>query len=261
MTDQSQPTVDTSGITRTTDGQIAQDQKTTDSPDQSSQSTNQGSQDQSTTQTKTSSTTADGKTLLTEGKTDDKAEPTDKAKTETKETKAPEKYADYKVPEGFKLDDKVKAEADTLFKGLGLNQEQAQSLIDLYTSKASEASQEPYKAYQKLTDEWRTAAMDHPDLRGKLGPGQEVNVRIAKALDSLGDPKLASDFKELMDLTGAGNNQAFIRVIDKFAQKITEGTHVAGNGPTKEGQSAPGQAKPSAASALWPNLPSSQAGR
>lgn len=198
-------------------------------------------------------TEADGKTLLTEGK---KEEP---PKEETKG--APEKYEDYKVPDGYTLDPEVKGEADKLFKSLGLLQDQAQSLVDFYTAKTTEAFQAPFTAYQEMTNGWRTEAESHPDLRGKLGAGQEVNVRIAKFLDGLPDSKLASDFRSLMDLTGAGNHQAFIRVIDHAAKQMTEGTHVAGNGPGKDGQSAPGRPAPSAAGALWPNLPSSTSGR
>lgn len=245
MPDQAQ--VDTSGITRTADGQIQDGQTTTD---QSNQNTNPESQ--ATTQpTSEGKTDPAGKTLLTEGKT-----PEAKAEEAKKDdvAKAPEKYKDYKLPEGFTLDAEIKTKADALFKGMNLSQDQAQSLVDFYGEQITKIATAPVKAYQDLTTEWRKAAESHPDLKGKLGPGQEVNVRIAKALNGLGDPKLASDFRELMDLTGAGNNAAFIRVIDKFAQKLTEGTHVAGNGPTKASQSVPGQPAPSAAAAIWPGL-------
>lgn len=237
------PTADQTGIARTSDGTIA-DQAT----EKSSATTTQ--------ETGTPSTTAEGKTLLTEeGKTE--------AKTETKEadkadTKAPETYTDYKLPEGFTLDPEVKTQADTLFKGMGLTQDQAQSLVDFYTKQTTEAFQAPFAAYKEMTDNWRKESESHPELKGKLGSGQEVNVRIGKALDSLNDPKLSSDFRELMDLTGAGNHQAFIRVIDKLASRVTEGTHVSGNGPSKDGQSAPNQAPPSAAAAMYPNLPSAR---
>jgi hypothetical protein len=198
----------------------------------------------------TPETATDGKTLLTET-----AKPDDKAKDSAAKPGAPDAYAEYKVPDGYTLDPAIKTEADAIFKGMGLSQEQAQSLVDFYTSKTTEAFNAPFKAYQDMTADWRKEASDHPDLRGKLGPGQEVNVRISKALDTLGDPKLVSDFKQLMDLTGAGNNQAFIRVIDRFAQKVTEGTHVAGRGPSRAGQSEPGRAeRPSAAEAIWPSL-------
>lgn len=234
MTDTYQPTVDTAGIERTAEGQIADGQTTPEV----------------TTETPPP-TKPEGKTLLTEGEKPP-AEPKPPA------AGAPEKYEDYKVPDGYTLDPEIKTEADALFKGLGLSQEAAQSLVDFYTSKTTEAFQAPFKAYTDMTDGWRKDAEGHPDLRGKLGPGQEVNVRIAKALDGLGDPKLVSDFKELMDLTGAGNNQAFIRVINKLAEKATEGTHVAGGGPSRAGQSEPGRPAPSAAAAIWPKLPSSR---
>ena len=192
-----------------------------------------------------------GKTLLTESDAT-KPDP-DKAKTDGTKG-APESYGDYKLPEGYTLDPVVKTEADALFKGLGLTQEQAQSMVDFYTSKAGEAAAAPLKAYQDLTASWKSESESHPDLRGKLGPGKEINVRIAKALDSLGDPKLASDFRSAMDLTGVGNHPAFIRVLSKFAAQVTEGTHVAGNGPSPAGQSVRPQAPPSAAAAMWPNL-------
>ena len=236
------PVVDQAGVTRTADGTgtiadqsptaLAQEPSPTTSPEPST----------------TSEPKADGKTLLTEG------QPEDPKPAEG----APEKYEDYKVPEGYTLDPDVKGEADKIFKGLGLNQEQAQSLVDFYTAKTTESHNQPYEAYQEMTQGWRTESESHPDLKGKLGPGQEVNVRISRALDGLGDPKLASDFKALMDLTGAGNHQAFIRVIDKLAQKVTEGTHVAGRGPSPLGQSEPNRPQPSAAAALWPTLPSSR---
>lgn len=214
--------------------------------------------DQSSTTTTPETKAPDGKTLLTENK-----EPEKKVEEPKKaeDSKAPEKYTDYKLPDGFTLDAEIKAKADGLFKGLGLSQEAAQSLVDFYGEQVSKIASAPAKAYQDLTTQWRKDAESHPDLRGKLGPGQEVNVRIARALDGLGDPKLASEFREVMDLTGSGNHPAFIRVLDKLAQKVTEGTHVAGNGPSTAGQSEPGKAPPSAAAAMWPKLPSASSGR
>lgn len=239
-----QTQVDTSGITRSADGTISDGQTTQSDQGQSSQSTNPE--------------TKDGTTLLTEGK---KAETEVKAEEGEKkpETKAPEKYEDYKLPDGLTLDAEVKGKADALFKGLGLDQAQAQSLVDFYGDLAKTSASAPIEAYKAVTDAWKADAESHPDLRGKLGPGKEVNVRISRALDGLGDPKLVSDFKQLMDLTGAGNNQAFIRVLDRFAQKVSEGTHVVGNNPSTFGQTKPGtDVKPSAAAAMWPNLSGSR---
>lgn len=231
------PVLDSTGITRTADGTIAP------APDPSPPNTIQET----------------GQTLLTEQpKTETKTEPAKDAPKDALKEGAPETYADYKVPEGYEIAGELKTEIDSMFKGLGLNQDQAQSLVDWYVKQTQEAFQAPFNAYKEMTDTWRQEAMDHPDLKGKLGPGQEINVRIGKFLSSLPDQKLASDFRALMDLTGAGNHPAFIRVINYAAQMLGEGSHVAGNGPGEGGQSAPGATtRPSAAQAMYPNLPSS----
>ena len=189
-----------------------------------------------------------GNTLLTEGKLE--------AKTETKTEGAPEKYEDFKVPEGFTLDPRIKGEIEPLFKGMGLSQENAQALVDFYTKQTREATEAPVKAWKEMSDSWRQAAESHPDLKGKLGPGKEVSVRIGRLLDGLGDPQLTSDFRQLMDITMAGNHPAFIRVLDYAAKRLTEGTPVSGNGPSPHGQSAGARPAPNAAAAMYPNLPS-----
>ena len=246
MTDVSQATASSpEGVERTTDGTIV-DQSPTSQAAEQSQTT--------TPETTSPAKPADGKTLLTEG-----AKPEPEKKEEAKpEGKAPEKYEDYRVPEGFQLDADVKTEADKIFKGLGLSQDQAQSLVDFYVKQTSESAQAPYKAWETMQNDWRKESESHSELSGKLGPGKEVSVRIGKFLDGLGDAKLASDFRALMDLTGAGNHQAFIRVLDHAAKRLTEGGHVAGKGPSTAGQSRPGEAQPSAAAAMWPNLPSAR---
>ena len=57
-----------------------------------------------------------------------------------------------------------------------------------------------------------------------------------------------------MNVTGAGNHPAFVRAFWKLAQQVTEGGHVAGRGPSPEGQKAPGEMPRTAASTLYPNL-------
>lgn len=139
---------------------------------------------------------------------------------------------------------------------MGLSQDNAQKLVDFYIKQTTNAQNAPYEAYQEMTKKWSDDTMAHPDLAGKVGPGKEVNTTIAKALDSLGDPGLTREFREAMDLTGVGNHPAFVRTFFKLAQRVTEGSHVAGRGPSPAGQSAPGVGQRSAAQTLWPNLPS-----
>lgn len=197
-----------------------------------------------------------------EVKTDDKSGEDDKSLLNKDDKKpepgAPDKYEDYKVPEGFILDPEVKTEADKLFKGMNLSQDQAQSLVSFYTDKVKEAFEAPFNAYQDQRKEWRAAAEQMPELKGKLSNGGEVLTTIGRALDSLGDPQLASDFRQAMDMTGAGDNPHFILTFYRMAQRLVEGSHVTGRGPAVSGQQRPNQPARSVAQDLWPNLPSQQ---
>lgn len=155
------------------------------------------------------------------------------------------------MPTGYELDKEVAKEASAIFKGMNLTQAQAQQLVDFYTAKTSESANQPYQAWQDMQEQWVKEVKNDPVMGHRL---DEVKTTISKAIDGLGDPKLARDFREAMDYTGAGNNPSFIRAFWKLAQKVTEGGHVAGGGPSPAGQQQkPGQV--SAAGAMYPNLP------
>ena len=251
MADEPTTTNDVAGIARTTDGTIAPDQTTAGTP-----ATTTPSPAPATDQTKPAADTAKPDA---DAKTDSKPD-SDKSllNKDAKDTPtgAPEKYSDYKVPEGFVLDPEVKTEADKLFKGMNLSQEQGQSLVDFYTAKVKEAFDAPFNAYQDQREKWRAEAEQMPELKGKLSNGGEVLTTIGRALDSLGDPQLANNFRQAMDMTGAGDNPAFILAFYRMAQRLVEGSHVTGRGPARSGQQRPDQPARSVAQDLWPNLPS-----
>lgn len=180
----------------------------------------------------------DGKSLLNQ---EDKSAPAG----------APEKYEPFKAPEGFVITDEATTQLNTIFKEAGVSQESAQKLIDYIAPQLMEATEAPFKQYQELREDWQKETMDK--YGSKL---PEVKTTVSRALDSLGNPKLVSAFKEAMDLTGAGDNPAFIDVIYEWAKKLSEGTHVRGAGPSKFGQSASGGKPTSAAQAMYPHLPS-----
>jgi hypothetical protein len=105
--------------------------------------------------------------------------------------------------------------------------------------------------WQETQEQWVKEVKADPELGPRLN---EVKTTISRAIDGLNNPKLARDFREAMDFTGAGNNPAFIRAFYKLAQMVTEGGHVAGGGPSAAGQKRAGE-MPSAAQAMYPNLP------
>lgn len=169
---------------------------------------------------------------------------------------APETYAAFTLPEGYKLDDSVLSTATPIFKELGLTQEQAQKLVEFHVGQMKEASEGPLNLVQTLRSQWQGELKADTEIGSKL---PQVKVEIDRALATIGDAKLVNDFKAAMNLTGVGDHPAFAKLLYKLAQKIpTEGTHVQGGGPSPHGQAAHGVAqRPSAAQAMFPNLPSS----
>lgn len=209
--------------------------------------------DQTPTPTTTMETKPDSTEPKVEAKIEAKAPQADKSVLNKDEPKgAPDKYEAFKVPDGFVLAPEVATEVGTLFKELGLSQIDAQRLIDFHTAKTAAAAEAPMKAYTEQRQAWRDAVAADPEIGSKLS---EVKSTVSRALDGLGDPKLASDFRAAMDLTGAGDNPAFIKAFYKLAQKVTEGRSVTGSNPSGAGQRAPNAGPRSAASALYPNLP------
>jgi len=211
-------------------------------------------------ETKTPSTD-EGKSFLN-GKTEPKVEPkADEPKldadgkpiVEKKEDApagAPEKYADFKVPDGFKFDDKALAEATATFKELGLTQDQAQKLVDVYGKTGREAAEAPYKAWATTQKEWLT------DINDRFGSKAEtVRTDISKAIDSALPPSLAKSFRSALDLTGAGSNPDVVEALSIMFKPFVEAGSLKPGGVSPEANKAPGQpSRPSVAEAMYPHL-------
>lgn len=208
--------------------------------------TTPASPEQPTTSTpSTDKPTEDGKTLASKA--------TEKAEAPAG---APEKYSDFKAPEGYEVDAEAIAKATPIFKELGLSQDQAQKLVDLYADASLKASQAPYEMYETMRNDWRDKVIKDPAIGDGTGLKPEVKATLGRAIDSL-PADVARDFRAAMDLTGAGDNPAFIKAFYNLAQRMGEGTTVRGSNPSEFGQRAPGSKPASAAAALYPNLPSS----
>src|ERR1700689_3411112 len=188
---------------------------------------------------------------------DPTAKPTDPAKpvAEPKpgdKPVVPETYAAFKVPEGFKLEDAAPSDANTLFKKLGLTQDQAQKAIDLYAKYAQDSQAQSLKSLRETRDGWVAEAKQK--FGNAVEPGGKIVVGMSKMLESIGDAKLASDFRQVMNLTGAGDHPAFIGVFNWLIDKFGEGTQVNGKGASPFGQTAPGGGRKSTAQEIYPTL-------
>src|SRR5215472_5900615 len=169
---------------------------------------------------------------------------------------APATYADFTVPEGFTLDKDVAGEASTLFKEANLTQTQAQKLVDFYVKLTKESHDAPFQAWEDTQEKWRGELNSDPDIGGSRLNGTKAS--IGRLLDSLGDTALVDGFREAMDYTGAGNNPFVVKFLARIAQRLTEGGPVRGSGPSPDGMRRSGEGAPSAAQAIYPNLPSNQ---
>lgn len=178
---------------------------------------------------------------------------------------APEKYSDFTLDKeftdkGFALDKAQLEQAEPLFRELGLSQEQAQKLVNHYVKESIKSGENSLKAnrdaWNNLTQKWRDETAADPEIgklsvNGNFGPESKLVQTMNRALDGLQNPKLVSDFKAAMNLTGAGNHPAFVKVFYALASKVTEGTtYVSGNPPSAA------QKRPSPGGAMYPNLPS-----
>lgn len=252
MPETQQTTQDASGVTRTPEGTIAS-QPRTDTPPSTSQTTSTEPKSKPTTAQQTDSTkeTKPEGSFLTETEGD-------KPKAETKEGEAkpgaPEKYEDFKVPEGFELDKDLLDEVTPIFRKNGLSQEAAQELIDFYGKNIKEAIDAPYETYRETRKTWRSQIQADPEIGGRMG---EVKASIGRLIDSFGNESVAAGFRRAMDLTGAGDNPDVVRGLYALSKLVTEGHVVRGNGPSPEGQRPPGSpSQPTAAQAIYPHLKS-----
>ena len=209
-----------------------------------------------TTETKTTETAPPSDKTSTTSSTDSKGKESllnEKAPEGDKKapaaTGAPEKYEAFKAPEGYEYNLESLAEAHKVFKDLGLSQEAGQALMDLYGKQIVEAENSPYKAWEAQQNAWREEIKNDPVIGGKL---DQVRTATSRMIDGLGDPKMAADFREAMNFTGAGNNPAFIRTFYALAQRLTEGGAATGGGPP----GGTGTKPTTAAQAMYPNLPS-----
>jgi len=163
---------------------------------------------------------------------------------------APEKYADFKLPEGLKFDDKALGEATKTFKELNLPQDAAQKLVDVYAKTVREATEAPYKAWADTQKDWLT------DIQDRFGSKAEaVRTDISKAIDSVLPPSLARAFRGALDVTGAGSNPDVVEALSIMFKPFVEGGSTKPGGISPEANKPPGApARPSAAEAMYPHL-------
>lgn len=139
---------------------------------------------------------------------------------------APEKYGDFKLPEGTKLEAAELTDFQTFAKSQNLTQEQAQSLLDrtLKTRTDTEASvvAKQQAMVKQLSTDWKTQTQADPEIGGdKLTATLATAV---KARDAFGSPALI----KILDDSGMGNHPEVVRFFAKVGAAMSEDKHVQG---------------------------------
>ena len=152
---------------------------------------------------------------------------------------APLDASAFTVPEGMTLDAAMLEQAMPLFKEAGVNQEQSQKLLDLYSTKMQEAEQGKLDTFNQLRQEWADKSKSDPEFGGDKF---DENIASAKAaLDKFGTPELS----KLLDDFGVGDHPEMIRFMVSVGRLTQEDT--PGNGA----RNSPGQK--SVTDILYPN--------
>ena len=144
-------------------------------------------------------------------------ESADKAEKEKKPS-APEKY-EFAAPEGQELDANALSVFEPIAKELGLTQEQAQKLVDIYP----QIQQQQAEAWSKQGEEWREQVKSDKEIGGDKYTANVGNAQ--KALDQFGSPAL----REYLETTLLGNHPELVRFFAKVGKAVSEDTMVMPN--------------------------------
>lgn len=141
-----------------------------------------------------------------------------------KADKVPEKY-EFKAPvEGQELDAEMTAALEPVARELGLNNEQAQKLVDIYGKEILpkiEARQQ--ENWAKQTEAWANEVKTDKEIGGDAFV---ANVGLAqKALDTFAPAGL----REYLETTGLGNHPDLVRCFVKVGKAMSEDSMVMPN--------------------------------
>lgn len=129
---------------------------------------------------------------------------------------APDTYADFVMPEGLTLDETALADANPIFKELGLSQEKAQKVVDLYAKQVQAGSQTQIDNFNQLVSDWGEQSKNDKEFGGDKF---EENVKVAhSAIAKYGTPEL----KQLLNDHGVGSHPEVVRFMVRVGHTLKE---------------------------------------
>lgn len=152
----------------------------------------------------------------------------EEAKKEPEAKGAPEQYADFTLPEGVTLDAALSDSFKATSKELGLPQDKAQKLVDLYAKSTKAAIEGQLAEFAEQQKGWKEATLK------ALGANADKELAFAaKARDAFGSPELA----KLLEETKLGDRIEIVQMLIKAGKAISEGGFVEGKPAGQESKS------------------------
>lgn len=153
--------------------------------------------------------------------------------------KAPEKYADFKLPEGLTANKEAIEKFSPLFKESGLSQEQAQKFVDAQVSFEQGLVKAQVAAVDKQNQEWVSA------LKTEFGSDYDKQTgHAAKGIEGL----QIKGLREFLHESGIGNHPLLVKAMAKI------GAEFFSEGQTGEGRRDNGQGEKSLGDTLYPGM-------
>jgi hypothetical protein len=154
----------------------------------------------------------------------------------------PEKYDNFKLPEGIKMDEKALEQFSPLAKELNLSQENAQKIIDVMSAKVKRDAEVNKEAFQKLQQGWAKQVKNDPDIGGD---NFKQNANIAnRALNQFGGEEVAGILKD----SGLQNHPGLVKMFVKIGKAI-------GDDSFSQDEKGESTVKPKGAKAIYNNSP------
>lgn len=144
------------------------------------------------------------------------------------EAAKPIEYKDFKFPDGVKLDDKAFSEIKADFAAAKLSQDQAQSFLDKHVAAMKAAADSNIALFNKMQTDWQAEVMKDPQIGGA---NFEAKTRpaIAKAIMTFcPDAAEQKAFREVVSLTGIGNNPHYVKFMARLGASLMEGEPAGG---------------------------------
>ena len=156
----------------------------------------------------------------------------------------PKTYAEFKLPEGVKLDEALLKEGAPLFKEAGLTQDGAQKFVDFYAKQRAQDLVNQRQAWGDFQAGWvkeakADAEFGKDKFDASMGTVRKAITTFAKT------PAEVKAVDEALNLTGAGNNPAILRLLYRAGLAVGEDKISAGGQPAFD--------KKDAASVMFPN--------